>query len=746
MSSLVTLRNSATRSPSLLYLAAAALVICMFVGLASGQAAPARAAAVTDTRPPTAPPWLRGAAASGTLIGLSWGEASDDVAVFGYDIYLDGSRIRTTGALSASVSDLTCGTSYTFAVDAYDAAGNRSPTAEATVATTSCPEWTDARPPTAPPWLQAMSVGGTLIGLSWGDATDDVAVAGYDLWENGNRIVTTGALSASVSGLTCGTSYTFAVDAYDAVGNRSPTTGVTVSTASCTDTQPPTAPPWLQATSISGTSIGLSWGSATDDMVVGGYEVWENGSRIVTTRALSASVSGLTCGTNYTFGVDAFDPAGNRSPRTEATVATASCPEWTDAQAPTAPPWLEATSVSSSLVGLSWGDASDDVAVVGYDLWQDGDRITTTGALSASVSGLTCGTRYTFAVDAYDAVGNRSPTTAVTVATADCPPPTTEASVYWGALIEGPQTYGSLYGGTWTSAPWCDAGTQCALDRFTQNAGKRPSIEQWGQGPPWDRPFDAESMNLAVSRGDIPALDMSTGNTSLLAIADGDYDNSLIAWAEAAKAWGHPFFLVLDEEMNGRWYGYSPGQNGNTAADFVNAWRHMHDVFDAVGATNVTWVWCPNVNVYGDFPMDNLYPGDAYVDWTGLVGYDWGGSDPADWLTFSALYGSSYDDLVQLAPSKPIFIAEIAANEEGGSKADWITDALTIQLPHDFPEIKAFVWFNWRIYEKNQYWPWNIESSPSALQAFRDGIGLPYYAAGGSFGNLPLLSKVNPLR
>jgi hypothetical protein len=317
--------------------------------------------------------------------------------------------------------------------------------------------------------------------------------------------------------------------------------------------------------------------------------------------------------------------------------------------------------------------------------------------------------------------------------------------VYWGAYVEGPQTYGYLYGGSWSSAPWCDPGTQCALDRFTQNAGKRPSIEHWGQGPPWDQHFDPDTMNLAQGRGDIPAIDMSTGSTSLAAIANGAYDSSLITWAQAAKAWGHPFFLVLDEEMNGHWYGYSPGNNGNTAADFIAAWRHMHDVFTNVGATNVTWVWCPNVNVYGDFPMDNLYPGDAYVDWTGLIGYNWGGSNAADWLTFSQLYGSSYADLMHLAPSKPVFIAEIGSGEVGGSKANWITDALTVQLPRNFPQIKALVWFNWRAYDKGQYWDWEIESSASTLQAFRNAIGQPYFAAGGSFATLPLLSKVKPL-
>jgi hypothetical protein len=310
--------------------------------------------------------------------------------------------------------------------------------------------------------------------------------------------------------------------------------------------------------------------------------------------------------------------------------------------------------------------------------------------------------------------------------------------------MEGAQTYAYLYGGTWSNGPWCDPGTQCALDRFTRDAGKRPSIEHWGQPAPWDAPFDPSTMSLVTNRGDIPALDMSTGSTSLAAIGNGTYDDSIRAWAEAAKEWGHPFFLVLDEEMNGTWMPYSAGHNGNTVADFVAAWRHMHDVFDAVGATNVTWVWCPNVDVFGNLPIDQLYPGDAYVDWTGLIGFNWGTQGDV-WMSFSTLYSRSYADLIRLAPSKPIFIAEIASAEEGGSKAHWIKDTLTVQLPQNFPQIKAFVWFNWRVDEKNAYWPWEIESSPSAQHAFKNGITSSYYAPGGSFGNLPLLSKVKPL-
>ena len=90
-------------------------------------------------------------------------------------------------------------------------------------------------------------------------------------------------------------------------------------------------------------------------------------------------------------------------------------------------------------------------------------------------------------------------------------------------------------------------------------------------------------------------------------------------------------------------------------------------------------------------------------------------------------------------------IGEVASAEQGGSKAAWITDALGTELPKNFPQVKAVLWFNWNVLEKGTRWPWEIESSAASQQAFATGINSSYYASGGSFGSLPALSKVEPL-
>ena len=125
-----------------------------------------------------------------------------------------------------------------------------------------------------------------------------------------------------------------------------------------------------------------------------------------------------------------------------------------------------------------------------------------------------------------------------------------------------------------------------------------------------------------------------------------------------------------------------------------------------------------------------------------MNGYNWGGDR---WLSFANTFGLSYRTLLRLAPTKPIMIGETSPAEAGGSKAAWITQALKTELPKHFPQVKALLWFNWRIYDKNAWWPWEIESSPAAQQAFAAAISSPYYAAGGTFHNLRLLSKVQSL-
>ena len=151
----------------------------------------------------------------------------------------------------------------------------------------------------------------------------------------------------------------------------------------------------------------------------------------------------------------------------------------------------------------------------------------------------------------------------------------------------------------------------------------------------------------------------------------------------------------------------------------MKAWKHVHNIFTAVGATNANWVWCPNIALIKKLKdVRKFYPGNQYVDWTCLDGFNWGEtSNSAGWQTFTHVFSSTYKEVESFASSKPMIIGETASDERGGSKAAWIRNALHV-MPTNFPKIRGFVWFD----EKSQGMKWPIESSKSSEQAFQQAI------------------------
>jgi hypothetical protein len=312
------------------------------------------------------------------------------------------------------------------------------------------------------------------------------------------------------------------------------------------------------------------------------------------------------------------------------------------------------------------------------------------------------------------------------------------SSVYWGSYIDG--------------APF----TPSLMDTFESNAGKKMSIVHWGEsfirGSTYQT-FQSFYMQQVRNRGSIPMLtwgswDSSQGsnqpNFKLSNVINGTYDSYIIQWAQSARAWGQPFFLRFDHEMNGNWqFPWSEQLNGNQPGQYVAAWRHVHDIFTQQGATNATWVWCPNVAGSTTTAFSELYPGDKYVDWTCLDGYNWGKYNTDVWQTFGQVFSGatfggynkhdSYHELLALAPSKPIMLGEVASSEVGGSKATWMSDMFSTQLQTNFPQIKAVVWTNWNDDNPNLSWP--VESSASSQAAFKAAIASNYYSTN-EFGSI----------
>jgi mannan endo-1,4-beta-mannosidase len=197
--------------------------------------------------------------------------------------------------------------------------------------------------------------------------------------------------------------------------------------------------------------------------------------------------------------------------------------------------------------------------------------------------------------------------------------------------------------------------------------------------------------------------------------------------------------------MNGFWYPWgtainpdtsSPAYtglpaNGNTPEQYVAAWQYVHGLFEAQDVTNVTWVWAPNVNFTNSTPLGDIYPGDQYVDWVGVDGYNFG----APWKVFFDVFDATLTD-VDMPAGKPLMITETASTENGGDKAGWITDffAKLAALPAAWPDIHGFVWFNFDKSSDPGGIDWRIQSAPSpgstvTEQAFAAGLVTPPFRA-----------------
>jgi hypothetical protein len=282
------------------------------------------------------------------------------------------------------------------------------------------------------------------------------------------------------------------------------------------------------------------------------------------------------------------------------------------------------------------------------------------------------------------------------------------------------------------------------IDSFSILVGQKPGIihwfQDWNKDKPEDSSFDPSYMDAAISYGAMPLVSWEPWKFgggprqsafALQKIIDGKYDTYIRQWAKAAAAWGKPFLLRFAHEMNGDWTSWSPGVMDNTSSEFIAAWRKVHGIFRAAGANNAKWVWSPVAHYEGATPFKRVYPGDAYVDWVGISGYNWGDTrERSSWQSFSEIFEESYK-IVEGLTNKPIIIPEVASAESGGDKAAgetkdaWIQAAFleeTTKIPVKFPRIRAVAWFH--AVKEND---WRVNSSSKSLEAYKVVAATRFY-------------------
>jgi beta-mannanase len=292
-------------------------------------------------------------------------------------------------------------------------------------------------------------------------------------------------------------------------------------------------------------------------------------------------------------------------------------------------------------------------------------------------------------------------------------------------------------------------GDQQEIDAFEAAIGQEVGMIVWF--PTWEDEFPTAACQKLHERGIVPHLTWelfwpsqnpsnthatdSSGYEGFHEVLAGVHDAYIDRYARAAKAFGQPVLMRFLHEFNGNWYVWSGNKNGQAdggPARVVEVWKYVVDRFRAVGADNVQWLWVPHGpstdrSEEAWNAVANYWPGDDYVDWIGLDGYNfypqdpWGGARPL--RDFDDCFRALYDDCAALG-ERPMLIAEFGTGEfsyEGFDKAAWVTDAFQ-KIKTDYPRLKMFTWFN-----INKELDWRVNSSEAALAAFRAALADPYF-------------------
>ena len=240
----------------------------------------------------------------------------------------------------------------------------------------------------------------------------------------------------------------------------------------------------------------------------------------------------------------------------------------------------------------------------------------------------------------------------------------------------------------------------------------------------------SQVLDKVYSKGAVPLLmwqpNLRSGET-LQTILNGRYDDYIRSWARAARADGRPMILRFAQEMNAGWFPWGATRPGNSPEDFVRVWQKVYDAFrgpGGAGATNVKFMWAPSVKATKHATFESVYPGNAYVQYIGLDGYNYyNHNNPAGrWRTVKEIFSASLEEIAARWPGKPVVIAEVGSvqdrPEDGYDKGRWLQRGLTY-LYENHPQVVGFVYFNIRLIGSENGVNWRLDTSDGSLASYR---------------------------
>lgn len=384
--------------------------------ISSGTSTTITTAASQDTDPPANVTGLTASNVTQTGLTLTWtASVSSDVA--SYDIFNGTTFLANVTSTTYNVNGLVASMSYTFVVKAKDTSGN-------SASGTSVNVTTAASLPATPTGLTA-TPGNAQVALTWAIIS---GATSYKVYRGGVLIASPTSASYTDTGLTNGTSYSYAVSAVNSSGESSQSA---VQSATPIDNTTPNPVTGLTAGTPTTNSIPVTWTKSSSSNVAN-YEVAFSGnggtsytiaSAVVNASSTSYEVTGLSPGRSYIIRVVAINGAGNRSTAATVTANTASVPDTTPPEAVTN---LTAGTPTSNSVPISFtASIASDISKYEVAYSTDGTNFTvatsTLTGTSYTVTGLNASTLYTFRVVAIDTSGNRSTGNPTVQATTSAP-------------------------------------------------------------------------------------------------------------------------------------------------------------------------------------------------------------------------------------------------------------------------------------------------------------------------------------
>jgi len=204
-------------------------------------------------------------------------------------------------------------------------------------------------------------------------------------------------------------------------------------------------------------------------------------------------------------------------------------------------------------------------------------------------------------------------------------------------------------------------------------------------------------------------------------LIQGEYNKYLEEFIKDITGYKNDIYLRFAHEMNGNWYPWAVSRIG--AEKYKDMYRYIRDFFDKKGVKNVQWIFSINWQDVPQAKENNFvdyYPGNQYVDFLGIDGYNWGDTKEwSKWMSFKDIFSSSYF-MITSRIKKPVIIAEFGCAESGGNKTKWIKDALNNIKSWD--KIEGFVLFN---IDKETNWKFKANSGES--NALRHGLADKYF-------------------